>query len=284
MQAAAQAIGQQLVVVDVSSERDIEAAFATFVQRGAGALFVGAGPFLIPIGSELSRWRRAMRMPTSFRQREFAEAGGLMSYGASHDRAYRQAGIYAGRILKGEKPADLPVHAGHQVRVRHQPQDRQGARPGIPSAASRHRRRGDRMRRRDFIAGLGGAAALPFAARAQQAMPVIGFMQQRRPAPMRHISGRHSARAWRKRASSRARTCRSNIRWAEGQYDRLPALAADLVRRRSAVIVATAATLPALAAKAATTTIPIVFTDRQRSGQGRASSRASTGRAATSPA
>ena len=107
MQAAAQAIGQQLIVLDVRSERDIEPAFATFVQRGAGALFVGAGAFLNSIGNVSSRWRLAMRCRRAIASAS-AVAGGLMSYD-QHSDAYRQAGIYAGRILKGEKPADLPV-------------------------------------------------------------------------------------------------------------------------------------------------------------------------------
>ena len=109
VQAAAQAFGQQLIVLDVSSDRDIETAFATFVQRGAGALLVGSGAFLTPIGNSSSRWRLAMRCRRCYTQREAVVAGGLMSYGASMTDAYRQAGIYAGRILKGEKPADLPV-------------------------------------------------------------------------------------------------------------------------------------------------------------------------------
>ena len=109
VQAAAQAIGQQLVILDVSSDRDIETAFATFVQRGAGALSSVSARSCSPIGNGWSRWRRAMRCRRSIADREAAAAGGLMSYGPSIADAYRQAGIYAGRVLKGEKPADLPV-------------------------------------------------------------------------------------------------------------------------------------------------------------------------------
>jgi putative ABC transport system substrate-binding protein len=107
--AAAQAIGQQLIVLDVSIDREIETAIATLVQRGVGALHVGTGAFMNSQRERIVTLTARHRIPAIYNWREAVAVGGLMSYAPSITDAHRQAGIYAGRILKGEKPSDLPV-------------------------------------------------------------------------------------------------------------------------------------------------------------------------------
>jgi putative ABC transport system substrate-binding protein len=106
---AAQALGQQLIVAPVTSEGELDGAFTSVVERGAKALLVGTGPLLTSNRERIVALAARHAIPAIYALREFVEAGGLISYGASLVEAYRQAGIYAGRILKAEKPADLPV-------------------------------------------------------------------------------------------------------------------------------------------------------------------------------
>ena len=106
---AAQALGQQLIIAPVRSEGELDGAFTSIVERGAKALLVGSGPLLTSNRGRIVALATRHAIPAIYGLREFVEAGGLMSYGASVVEAYRQVGIYAGRVLKGEKPADLPV-------------------------------------------------------------------------------------------------------------------------------------------------------------------------------
>jgi putative tryptophan/tyrosine transport system substrate-binding protein len=107
--AASRALGRQTLIIRVRDEREVEAAFATIVQAGVGALFVGPGAFFNSRRRQIVALAARHGLPASYHLREFVEAGGLMSYGASDADAYRRAGLYVGRILKGDKPSELPI-------------------------------------------------------------------------------------------------------------------------------------------------------------------------------
>ena len=106
---AAQALGQQLIIAPVSSEGEFDGALTSIVGRGAKALLVGTGPLLSSNRERIVGLAARHAIPAIYALREFVVVGGLISYGASIAEAYRQVGMYAGRVLKGEKPADLPV-------------------------------------------------------------------------------------------------------------------------------------------------------------------------------
>jgi putative ABC transport system substrate-binding protein len=117
LEAAAHTLGLQLHVVHAVTERDLDKVFATLVQLRAGGLVICPDPFFSTRIGQLAELTVRHAVPAIYQSREFVTVGGLMSYGAGVADTYRQAGIYVGRILKGEKPADLPVQQVTKVEL-----------------------------------------------------------------------------------------------------------------------------------------------------------------------
>ncbi len=114
---AARTLGLELHVMNVSTESEVDAAFAKVVQIRAGGLVIGAGPFFVGHTEQLAALAVRHAVPTIYEFRQFTAAGGLMSYGTEITEAYHLTGIYTGRVLKGEKPADLPVQQATKVEL-----------------------------------------------------------------------------------------------------------------------------------------------------------------------
>ena len=181
-QAAAPTFGTAVISAPCGSTADIEAALAARASEGSGGIIGMTDTFVTEHRDLIIELAARYRLPAIFGVRSFASNGGLMVYSADYPDIFRRAAGYVDRILKGEKPAELPVQEPAQI---HAVGQSQGCRRDGPHPAtnSHHaRRRGHRVRRREFIALLGGATALwPLAGRTQQPMPAIGFVNSASP-------------------------------------------------------------------------------------------------------
>ena len=114
---AARTLGLKLHVLNASSDRDFESVFANLIQLRAGGLVIGGGAFLTGKSKQLAEMAVRFAVPAIFESRDFVAAGGLISYGGSITDAYRLAGVYTGRVLKGERPADIPVQQATKIEL-----------------------------------------------------------------------------------------------------------------------------------------------------------------------
>ena len=173
--ATAEKLGIAVVALEIRGADDIAPAIEAAAKARSEALYVVNEPLAINHRQRIAALALQARMPTMHDIREHVEAGGLMSYGPNFPDLYRRAASHIDKILRGTKPDDIPVEQPTKLDLIINVKTAKALGVELAADAARPRRRGDRMRRREFIAGTGGAAtSWPLAARAQQAMPVIG--------------------------------------------------------------------------------------------------------------
>jgi hypothetical protein len=146
-----ESIAVEVTAAAVRDTAEVEEAIAKLGREPGGGLIVPPDAFTLVHHQLLIRLAQQHRVPAVYAFRPLVAQGALMSYGPDPYDMFRRSASYVDRILKGAKPADLPRSAANEVRTGHQPQDRQGTRPPNSRQAARHRRRGDRMKRREFI-------------------------------------------------------------------------------------------------------------------------------------
>ena len=243
IQAVAQSSGVELSPINLRDASEIERAVTAFAGAPNGGLIV-----VVSASSQIHReliisLAARHQLPVVYPYRFFVTGGGLMSYGPDLINQYRRAASYVDRILKGEKPANLPVQAQTKFELVDQPQDREGARPRRAAVAARSRRRGDRMmRRREFITLLGGAAAHGRSRRgAQQSERVrrIGVLAglsaddaQGQARLVAFVQGLQQL-GW-----TDGRNVRIDFRWGAGDADRFRRYAAELIALAPDVVLA----------------------------------------------
>ena len=217
----------QPIILEIRDGDELDGAFAALIAQGVEALMVGTGAFLFSRRSRIAALAAKYRLPASYSNREGVEAGGLMSYGPSIADAYRQGGIYVGRVLNGEKPADLPVMQSGKFEFVLNLKTAKDLGLEFHPQLLATRRRGHRMSRREFLTLLGAAgAAWPVGAKAQQVdKPVVAYLMSRSENDAAYLAAgfREGLRSG---GFIEGHNVHIEYRWADGQFSRLPAMAA----------------------------------------------------------
>ena len=259
LKAAARALGLEIAALEIQKTQDIVPAFEALKGR-ADALYVVVDALVAANWIRINTLALGARLPTMSGSQGYVEMGGLISYGPNGPALFRRAADYVDKILRGAKPGDLPVEQPTKFDLVINLVTARGLGLNDPGIATRPRRRGDRMRRREFITLIGGAGVvLPLAARGQEGggMRRIGFLGTTTAPAWTSWTGAFVQRL-RELGWIEGRTATIEYRWAESRPERFVEIAAEFARLKVDVIF-TAGSQSTLAARQATSEVPIVF-------------------------